>query len=236
VYNVGYFWDEKFSNDLGYCNTVPGKMHSPDKNELLALEKDIKKTVCKISKEQFLALKQEIEAFQSNGKVKVFNLIRSNCSSWTRNILSKVGIDLSSKENLTRLIDGKNFQFAFSEHSIAGKVQRLAHKLLALMRNFLLYLAGGSSSIIPKGTFDEDLLPFRSFKDVFDLERGLFDFPKRIREWQEAVDESRKTKVDAFTADPANAHLSLEERNKTIDQIQYAVPIDVCLPESANTF
>jgi hypothetical protein len=42
--------------------------------------------------------------------------------------------------------------------------------------------------------------------------------------------------VDAFTADPVNAHLSLEERGKLIDQIQYAVPFDVCLPESANTF
>jgi hypothetical protein len=235
VYNVGFFPDEQFDVNAN-CNTVPGILHSPDKSELLGLEKDIKKTVCKISKEQFLALKTEIESFQSNKKVKVFNLIRSNCSTWARQILSKIGIDISSQENLTRYIDGKNFQFAFNENSIIGKIQRLAHKFFAFMRNFLMYIMGGSKSKIPKGEFDEELLAFRSFKDVFDLKRGLFDFPKRIRDWQYAVDKSRNKKIEAFKSDPANSHLSEEDMAKSIEQIRYAIPSDVKLADASMTF
>lgn len=233
VYNVGYFWDDQNSlPGIQRFTTIPGKLHVIDKNEFLGHEEDVKKTVSRISKEQFERIKKQIEAFQNQSEPKMFNLINSSCSTWTAEVLEPLGIHIASKENITRFITGKHFAFKFLASTFFGKVERAFHRCLAVLRNVALYLLGGAKHRLPSEKFDHKRLPFRSFKDVFDVKAGLFDFPMRIREWQEAVEAQRKEKIDVIQA----SELSPEDKELALETVRYALPTDVRLPEPEATF
>lgn len=237
VYNVGYFWDDRDSiSTTSLCKTLRGKLHAVDKNELLGKESCIQKTVSSITKEQFEALKRKIEAFQNKPQPKMFNLISSSCSSWTREIVSEVGLTMSAKENGTRVVTGKRFEFKHSETTILGKLERVWHRFLAVMRNVLIYVLGGFKAVLPRKEFDTADLAFRSFAEVFNPNKGLFDYPKRIREWQDAVASLRKHQEELVRQTSGFEVLEEEAKQKLIDQVRYALPVGVSLPDPAVTF
>ncbi|MCX6991467.1 MAG: hypothetical protein NTX49_10495 [Chlamydiae bacterium] len=237
VYNVGYFWDDQDSlSTMSLCKTLRGKLHAVDKNELLGKEQFIQKTVSKISKEQFEQLKAKIEAFQNKSTPKMFNLINSSCSSWTRNILQTVDLDIASKENGTRLITGNRFEYHHQASSLLGKIERCWHTFASVIRNLFIYILSGSKAVLPRNQFDVADLPFRSFLEIFDTRKGFFDYPKRIREWQDAVSQYRVEEVERVRSETGFSLLSQVEQTQRIDAARYALPTKVTLPEPVVAF
>jgi hypothetical protein len=237
VYNVGYFWDDQDSlSTMSLCKTLRGKLHAVDKNELLGKERFIQKTVCKISKQQFEKLKAQIEAFQNKSTPKMFNLVNRSCSSWTRNILQTVGLNIASKENGTRLITGNRFEYRHAAASLLGKIERCWHAFASIIRNLFIYILSGSKAVLPRNQFDIADLPFRSFSEIFDTKKGFFDFPKRIREWQDAVAEFREEEVAKVRSGEGFSLLGESEQIQRIDAARYALPTEVTLPEPVIAF
>ena len=237
VYNVGYFWDDQDSlSTMSLCKTLRGKLHAVDKNELLGKERFIQKTVCKISKQQFEQLKEQIEAFQNKSTPKMFNLVTSSCSSWTRNILQTVGLHVASKENATRLITGNRFEYRHAASSLLGKIERCWHAFASIIRNLFIYILSGSKASLPRNQFDVADLPFRSFSEIFDTRKGFFDFPKRIREWQDAVAQFREQEVGKVRSEAGFSLLGESEQIQRIQDARYALPTGVILPEPEIAF
>ncbi|NDD58459.1 MAG: hypothetical protein EBZ47_04295 [Chlamydiae bacterium] len=238
VYNVGYFWDDKYIiSPLEFCKTVPGALHCPDKNELIGKEKDVVKTVCSISQEQFAILKKEIEKFQAYGPGKPYNFVNSSCSSWLRHTVEHVGLELSSQENLQRVIQQRHFSFSNKKSTLFGKVERAWHRVLAFFRNLLIYILGGGKSSVPrKDQQSHNTAIIRGWTDLFDLKRGLVDYPKRIREWQLRVAEKRQSNLSHLISSSNYPNLSEEEKEIERSKILLALPIDIQLPEPEITF
>ncbi len=238
VYNVGYFWDDE-KDSIAYetlCKTLRGKLHAVDKNELLGNEAFIQKTVSKISKEQFETLKSEIETFQNKPKAKMFNLINSNCSSWTRKISESVGLQISSKDNGTGYFTGKKLEHSYEASTLFGKIERCWHRFTSILRNFLIYMLSGSKAVLPRDQFDEADLPLKSFSDIFDPEKGFFDTPQRVREWQNKVAEQRAEDEQAILNEEGFSLLSSLEQQTKLVAARYRLPTSVTLPEPVVTF
>ncbi len=238
VYNVGYFWnDEKDSIEYGtLCKTLRGKLHTVDKNELLGKEKFIQKTVSKISKDQFEIIKTAIETFQNKTQEKMFNLINSNCTSWTCKILKPVGLTISSKENASRYLLGKKVEYGYEDTTFFGKIERCWHRFLAVLRNLLVYLLSGAEAVLTRDKFDEADLPFKSISETLDPEKGFFDTPRRVREWQDEVVKQRAEEEERLRAEEWFPTLSEVEQETRLNAVRYALPTLVTLPEPVVTF
>ncbi|MBM3208138.1 MAG: hypothetical protein FJZ57_05985 [Chlamydiae bacterium] len=237
VYNVGYFWDERdYLTKPWLAKSMRGKLFSLDKNELIGKEGDIQKTVCSITKEQFEKLKFEVERFQNGPKQKIFNLVNSNCTSWTRDIVANVGIDISSKQNMAAVLGGAEMGNCFEEGSALGKIEYFFQGFIAFFRNLLVLALGGASASISRSEFDVNDLPIRGFSDLFSVDRTLMDYPKRVRQWQEAVNEDRKRKEEVLKLTPEFNALSETGKQNELFKVRHTLPVDVRLSNPSRLF
>lgn len=235
VYNVGYAWETgsvipPYCGGLPSCETIPGTFSVPDREELSGKDKDFVKTTSKITKEQFDSIKAFIESRNANKPIP-YNLTASNCCSAVREIGEVVGLHIGSQENGMRLLTGKHFSFRFSASSILGKIERSFHKMLALLRNCVFFLFGGASSQLS----DQKGAIFKKFSDVTDLKKGLFDYPKRIYEWQMAVKSHRELLRQNLVHSEQYQQMTQQQQNNAVAELMLLLPTDVTIEDPEDT-
>ena len=237
VYNVGYFWDERDQLTRPWlAKSMRGMLFSLDKNELIEKEKDIQKTVCSITKEQFEKLKSEVEKFQNDPKQKIFNLINNNCTSWVRNIVATIGIDISSRQNAIGVLTDVEIQNCLPEDSSLIEIENCLYTFSSCFRNCLVFLLGGTDATISKSEFDINDLPIRGIQDMFSIDRTLVDCPKRVRQWQDAVNSDRILKEEKLKACPEFNTMSELKKESELFKVRTALPVDVRLFKASRMF
>jgi hypothetical protein len=226
-YNVGFFWLEGEETEYwNLCQSVKGMLHVGDKHEYMAEEKGTVKTKFKLTKEQFELLKGEIERFQADPSQKVFNLVNGNCTSWLRTLMQKVGIQVSSKGTISEVFMGAKFGSDFMWRNIPPLrwLKIAGNTILSILRNLLMYLLGGGSNR-DVGMFCKRENPndraFPTFLDVFKPSQGMFDHPKKLREWQAKVKEAREKMIaeeqEKLKLKPVYTYLTPAQRQQLLE-------------------
>ena len=97
-------------------------------------------------------------------------------------------------------------------------------------------MLSGSEAVLPKDEFDEADLPYKTFSEIFDPEKGFFDYPKRVREWQDKVAKQRAQDERIVRDEEGFSLLSSSEQKARLDLARYSLPISVILPDPVVTF
>jgi hypothetical protein len=71
---------------------------------------------------------------------------------------------------------------------------------------------------------------------MFDTERTLFDYPKRVRLWQDAVERSRAERESLMKESDAYKAMSKTKKKEELFKVRTALPVDVALPKVSRLF
>ncbi len=243
-YNVGFFWQEGEETEYwNLCQTVKGMLHVADKHEYLGEEKDTKKVAFKITKEQFIHLKQSIEKFQADPSRKMFNLINSNCTSWVRNLLAEIGIRAESQASFSEAYLGLSGPIALLRKRVSKVkwVWTMIYTVTSVVRNLFIYLLGGGYNR-ENGVFRDKNNPndraVPTVLHVFNPAQGSFDHPKVMSEWQDKLMEARKKMIEEeqekVKKGKVYPFLPKPEQMQMLDSVaqdlKYAVPKPFLMP------
>ena len=187
VYSIGFGLAN--SEDVEVLNigaTKKGALENPETAEWMQYG-DIQEFPIPITPEQFAMIRDHIEHSQREKRGLIFNFSKINCTTWVRDILKLIGIEVDTSMPL---------HFLFLSSSIARPMMRVRRaipkrlkwvcwpvsKLCAFTRNCLFVLPLGGC----KGYYDEGndrvsrLVP--SFGTLFDEKLTHVHHPDRLRD------------------------------------------------------
>lgn len=224
-YSAGYSFKigQKIS-PYSPLSAVQGSVNSPDGCEFLGYDDKIVKTSIAISSEQFLKLKNHIESMRENAENAPYNIVSKNCTSFVREVLSQIDIKLPSKDgDVSNILGYRNATFTRSTPT-GNHLTNLAYRALAPIRNAIMYFFGGCYAPQSDSTNENTGAVFTSAWDIFNPEAGEVDSPRRVRQWQQFVQQQREKQLERLTASRAFDYLNKDEQKKELDKIRYGNP------------
>lgn len=145
-YNVGFSYQAgEGIEPLSPFQTISGILHVADKHEYTGEDKEIKKTVIAITKEQFETMKAEVEDHQANIDSRSYNLISNNCCSFVRKTAATVGVEVESKTSLAKSFLGFKSLFRFLRTNAPWLqwLAELVYSLINIISNVIIFVGGG---------------------------------------------------------------------------------------------
>jgi len=197
----GFFWkDGEEIKYLKLCESMQGAFKVGDIHEYqyAAEFADFKKTKIQLTQQQHDQLIADIETMQRDPDQKTFNVVNSNCSSKVRELLGKIGINIESKGTVAEVFLGQSAGKGFLKVNFPPIkwIKAAGDSILSILRNLLMYILGGGRNKEQKGFCAPRHNPtdraFPSFFDIFKPKQGLFDHPKKVRQWQQKIDAKRE--------------------------------------------